>query len=235
MNYELKDIKTSKFFLDPTETQFLQKFNYNVHKVTMDGELEDVDKRVLYTYIAITYDVNGLVKEVPELWRRKREAAITSGFKRKRNGKFEPVYEKIILGGFPEINTAIARYTARQNNPKWTALISLSELMERYQKMIFDPATNPSELRNLHDAINKIQANIDVYLNEMFGKTESIEVIEALYADIEKKRVELRNEDIARKLSKDEDPLDGYDPYNEEDEEQYKISKMKFISDEEPK
>lgn len=230
MSYSLKDIETSKFLVDPKDSNFVQKFN---NKISFFKEVQElngveyqIDKKKVCTYIALAYDVNGLRKEIPEGHRVKREAGIAAEFPTTKDKRFEEAYENVILGKFDSVAFAIARYTAKQNNAEYTALVSYIEMLEAAQRESFNSVD-----QNLYKLIKGLHVDITESTNKLLSENEPVDILNALYSDIETQRTNLRAENIADKLSNGKHPLDGYSPY-EDNGKSYHPSKMRYISKE---
>ena len=170
------------------------------------------------------YDLNSsLRKEILDHGERKNQACQLAGFKLKKN-KFSKEVENFLVGENFYVNNMIVKYILLFSDPDYLllqmdynmyAVAGLKAFSGNFDR--FDIESN-----------FKLNKRIKEVTNNLFGGDESRNLRRALYKSIEDKREMLKPEDIAEKMAKGEDPLDGYDKYDEG----YKPDKHVFIGNE---
>jgi hypothetical protein len=162
-----------------------------------------VDRNKLLRYIILMYDFNSPFNKIKDLVRRKTLCALEAGFEQV-DGRFKDNVIKIMICSDKVVNAMIIRFLSFFNNHHFSYLVALLQGYENELNNIM--AGDVKNLQLIQDYIKQIE----ITERKMLNNDTSMELKEDLYAYIESKRLELRPEDIAIKMSKGEEILDGF-------------------------
>jgi hypothetical protein len=215
--------------IDPSTVGFIGR----IRELHPDFEDAPAFQRIkpyqLFEYIILTYDKESpFVIKYNDWMQRRREVVKAVGFKT-RKGKYSREVEKLILGGYPQINQMIVRYLFLQNDIEFIKFNS-------YQAMYFRQVKESIEKDFAQPGhYDKLKKNIDILSVEIrsiekmifHGEEKSEELKKELYNFVSKISYDFKPEDIAEKKQDGEDIVDEK-PYPDE----YTPDELKFIGDE---
>lgn len=151
-------------------------------------------------YITLLYGKDSkLLREYSDFRVRKAKAVELAGFKRGKNGKYSEEVESIFLGGIPEINRAIVAYVVGQNDPDFLLYVTYSNLLATEVEATLgenDPKKRETIRKNIYELTNNLR---DAEAS-LFGGKETEELRKALYSTMEKQRLSIRPEEMARDI-----------------------------------
>lgn len=165
---------------------------------------EEKDKEETYKYIIAYYNPKSPVRFEPDLIARKKAAAQVAGWKAKEFGRYPSHVDDILMAKNEAVNQLIIDYCYLVGGVDFTILAVYEQGM--YNELInligraFTKDT-VKKIKEITDEINEIKEKI--LANDTFSK----ELSKALYAKTESIRIELRPEDIARKIKDGEEPV----------------------------
>ena len=217
----VRDIDTSAFLADPSSQDFLNKLEKYTEfqwpeqlKNRKTEAFFTYDKQQICTYISLTYDLkSSLIRDFPFTPHRKYHVALMVGWQKdNKTDRFDPDVEAILLGDVLEVANAIVKYCMLQNVPEYMVLESSTSMFA---------AANADALSGRYDKdmfklIGDLRTSMEKSQKLLFNGEEAMSMREALYASIEQNRLGLKPEDIAQKLSANEDPLPDVHPYGED-------------------
>lgn len=168
-------------------------------------------------YILYCYDIKSpLVKNNVELMKRKYEALILAGYELSASKKFSADIERMIMGENDKVNKMIVRFVRIQKNHKYSLLVATEQAYYKKINTMMDSSARLTKQE--HDATRQMEMDIETLTSEIFGGDTTSHLIESLYDSILFDQVELRPEDIATKLLKDEIPVNSR-PYGDKVEQ----------------
>jgi hypothetical protein len=158
-------------------------------------------------YIVLLYDPHTPFDEIIILPERKMHAAIEAGFTIGKNGRFPLEVEKMITGANQEINAMIFRYLYISCTPKVNHQKTLMEFVYLMQVGIAGGDYKDTYFKNMTEATSLLTK----YAEEMLKGDTHTQTIEHYYRALAAEPIELRPEDIAKKLSAGEDIIFNYE------------------------
>ena len=148
------------------------------------------------------YDSSSPFREgISDLTERRIEAAKQAGFEVQSNKKFPEVIEKVLLCENDDVNEMIIDYVRLQKNVTYSFLVTLEEAYSRSLKKFVSGKAEEFA------TVKKMQAEIEKCENKLLSQDNNRLLVESLYDIMEYERLELRPEDIARKLENGETPI----------------------------
>ena len=220
---KLTDLDGSKFLFDPTDKKSYSKlraipeFQKSVPGIKWDK---------LIRYIILMYDYeNKQVREEFPLYPQ-RKIAVCKLLELTDGRNLLPGMEEVLLGEKKNVNRMIVKYISFFNNPDLMLLYNYYEISLRVSEQIFSGKIENSTVKNL----NTINTQLKQLIENVFGGKEQGDLISELYYYLNQGELDIQPEVIAEKLAKGDDPLDGYNAY----EENYVIEVPRYINDEPP-
>jgi hypothetical protein len=214
MNKANIDIKLFRYNpFDPNTVTLLEE-EYDEFKFDFG-----VKKEQAVRYLILFYDLNTPLRiRYPELISRKNECAKLSDFKTKPDGSFQKAYEDLMVGENEVFNNAVSAYIRSFGSPEY---ISLNMYWNIFASEYKNAAkiTSSKDYKDTIANIKQLQNEITKLTDALFGGHEIINMRTSLYKGIEKERVKLRPEDIAKMLDDQKkikevlgDQYEGYIP-----------------------
>ena len=219
---ELHDIDTSGYLYDPKNPESYQR----LLKFKEFKEDLSFNKDKLIQYIILMYDMDNedVRTEYPFYPQRKREICRMVKLGRaSKDGKMGEVLENMLIGLVPEVNAMIVKYLSLFNKPEVIMLSAYWEIFIELSKRQFSGQFDKNQV----DYIKKLKEDIDALTEGIFRGKDETELRAELYKSLKDQTLGIKPEDIADRISKGEDPLDGFNAY----EPGYKPEKMKFLGD----
>jgi hypothetical protein len=209
---KLSDIDTSKYLYDPKRAESWMKLK----KFKEFDKLKNPSKTI--PYIILMYDVSNdqIRNEFPFYPNRKKGVCDLIGW------KIDKEVEGILIGNDEDVNAMIVRYISLFNNPD---LLNLASFYEIYVFLNKEAFSGKFDSRTITD-IEKVNASIKQLTDNVFHGKDETELRMELYRTVREQALGIRPEEIAEKLSRGEDLLDGYERYKN-----YKVGDIKFLGD----
>ena len=161
------------------------------------------DKNKLLRYIVLMYDFNSPFKNIKDLIKRKTLCALEAGFEQDDTQRFDAATISMMICSDAKINQMIISFLSFFNNHEYSYLVAL---LEGYRNELLKIVEG--DAKNL-DLVQTYREQIKIMEGKMTNEDTSDELRHDLYAYVESRRLELRPEDIATKISLGESPLPG--------------------------
>ena len=163
---------------------------------------EGIDNDKLMKYIFCMYDKNSPYrKKYSDALKRKIEVAHDVGFEDIGGGIFEAPIEDFLRGKNRIVNTKIVEYVRLHRNFKYAFLVSIEASYYNIMVDIMGGAT-----KQIVDARN-IQTELEDTLMEILNQDNNPYLKDEILRYMEDERLQLRPEDIAKKLQAGEAPV----------------------------
>lgn len=210
--YDLSKVMFNVFSL-PFEVKILERFP----RLAFYPEFNEpvaIDRNKIIRYIIAVYDRNGLALYEPNMPKRKNIAADIAGFVRDKEGNHKKQIKEIMDGNDPVVNAMIIRYVKLHRSPKYAALVGMIEAFYKIlAKMVAGEDLSTADVKTFREFELEIQERS----SDIFGGDKSGELIRQLQEDVELEKIELRPEDIAKRIKAglpvvDINPYDGWVP-----------------------
>lgn len=207
MKSQFNDKEFSQMMYNPMrvpEGESVLKFYKDLSKVRAfkldPGEGINNDK--LMQYIFCMYDKNSPYrKKFSDVLKRKIEIAHDVGFEDIGGGIFEPPIEDFLKGKNRVVNTKIVEYVRMHRNFKYAFLVSIEASYYNIMVDIMGGAT-----KQIGDA-RSIQTELEDTLMEILNQDNNPYLKDEILRYMEDERLQLRPEDIAKKLQTGEAPI----------------------------
>lgn len=161
-----------------------------------------IDNDKLMQYVFCMYDKNSPYrKKFPDVLKRKIEIAHEVGFKDVGGGIFEPPIEDLLKGRNQVVNKKIVEYVRLHRNFKYAFLVSIEA---SYYNLMVD--IMGGETKRIGDA-RSIQTELEDTLMEILNQDNNPYLKDEILRYMEDERLQLRPEDIAKKLQNGESPI----------------------------
>ena len=163
---------------------------------------EGINNNLLMKYILLMYDKNSPYrKKYSDALKRKIEIAHDVGFTDIGGGIFEPPVEDFLKGRNRIVNTKIVEYVRLHRNFKYAFLVSIET---SYYTMMIDVMGGAT--KQVSD-MKSIQTELEDTLLEILNQDNNPYLKEEILRYMEDERLQLRPEDIAKKLQAGEAPI----------------------------
>lgn len=215
----LDEINTEDFLFNPKTKRFVE--NMTKYKV-FDIPTSHLKQKNALTYVSVLYDKNSELRKLEsDLWIRKCKAALVANFRLMDDNKFGSSVEEMMRGDIYYINKAILAYVALQFDSEFQAYIKYEEELYNYYGKPLD--------KNSFDLIEKIRGAMIALRDQMFGGDDSRKLRKAINALARVSNDELMPEDVVKKYG-----IDGLHDWGQYGK-RYRVEKLKFIGNVEPK
>lgn len=201
--YPIYSVPENKSILTVLKNEIIDKeFKEDLSIYGFDGTK---DKNKVIRYIAFNYDrASPFQKEYKDTAKRKYAAALLAGFEVDKEGLFENKVEMMLVCRIPEINKMIIRYLRNHHDHDWAYLKVIEDtyyisLLKMYDESE-DKKPTFKELKDMKEDIYKTQL-------EILAGEKNKRLDDEFYEQISLDRLELRPEDIARKLRLQKDGI----------------------------
>lgn len=163
---------------------------------------EGINNDMIMQYILCMYDKNSPYrKKYSDVLKRKIEVAHDVGFVDIGGGIFEPPIEDMLKGRNIIVNRKIVEYVRLHRNFKYAFLVSIEASYYTIMQDIMGGAT-----KQIGDARN-IQAELEDTLMEILNQDNNPYLKDEILRYMEDERLQLRPEDIAKKIQNGETPI----------------------------
>jgi len=165
---------------------------------------EGLDNTMVMQYVMCMYDAHSPYRtKFTDVLKRKIEVAHDCKFKMQDNGTFESVVEDFLVGKNDVVNKKVVQYVTLHKSYKYAFQISIEaayfDLMVSIQKGEADSKT----LTKLAELRDELENN----LMELLSQDNNPYVKDMMLQYLEDERLQLRPEDIARKMQNGESPI----------------------------
>lgn len=178
---------------------FSKKYHLNTEKV--------------HRYAFLLYSRNILHKAIPEIAKRKMEAALLSGFQpRLDTNIFKPNVEKLILCEYPEANDLFIRVARLTRNSQFEQLVVYEEARARQMRKLLEDLSSNEKTKDIHDNIRRLSEDIERLQQDILYQDNQTTLIDRLYFAVENIQLGIRPEEIAemKKSGKFDSVIDIY-------------------------
>ena len=222
MNYDIRDLNTSKFLYDPQDPSEIKRLKSEIPEfgaIPTNGGKKikpALDHGAVINYVLLMYDKESqLRREYPKIRQRKIAAAQYAGFKIIQTQRaFRKDVEDILIGQSPEVNQMIVKYVMSYNDPDQMALEMYTEMFQRNAALMLQSIADAAEYKRMHDITERLKNSIDELTKKALGGQDEASIRKELYAELERLRESMMPEYIADKRSRGEDleysPYGGY-------------------------
>ena len=163
---------------------------------------EGIDNNKLMQYIFCIYDKNSpYKKKITDILKRKIEAAHDVGFPEDEGGIFTSPIEDLLKGRNRIVNMKIVEYVRMHRNFKYAFMTSIENSYYNIMVDIMGGAT-----KQINDARNR-QTELEDTLLELLNQDNNPYLRDEILRYMEDERLQLRPEDIAKKMQNGESPL----------------------------
>jgi len=163
---------------------------------------EGIDNNKVMLYIFCMYDkASPYRKKYSDVLKRKIEVAHDCGFSTVEGGNFESPVEDFLKGKNKIVNRKIVTYVRLHRNYKYSYLVTIDE---SYYSLMLDILGG--ETKKIASA-KEVQGELEETLLEILGQDNNPYVRDELLRYMEEERIELRPEDIAKKLQEGKSPI----------------------------
>lgn len=170
----------------------------NPNKIKAKVKRMSFDK--ILRYVMIYYSDNVLRHTIPEIPRRKKEAALLAGFELSESmGKFGPDVEEMLLCRNHVINKMIVRFLRRSENKKFLQLCVFEEARaKQMQKLIDGIGEKEKELTKVViDNVKTLSDDIEQLERDLLNEDDDIDLLEMMYDEVDYNNLGISPEEIA--------------------------------------
>lgn len=161
-----------------------------------------IDNDKLMQFVFCMYDKNSPYrKKFPDVLKRKIEAAHDVGFEDIGGGQFESPIEDLLKGRNQVVNKKVVEYVRLHRNFKYAFLVSIEASYYNIMVDIMGGAT-----KQINDARN-IQTELEDTLMEILNQDNNPYLKDEILRYMEDERLQLRPEDMAKKMQNGETPI----------------------------
>jgi len=152
----------------------------------------------IFRYVLLVYTHNIIFESIPSVVKRKREAAILSGFHaNSETNTFSHDIELLIKCDLdPLVNDLIIRVIRINKDSKWIQLLAFEEA--RARQVAHMVAGTGEATRVLMENVTKLSESIEELSNDLLNQDEQPDIIELLYENIITENLGIKPEDIAQ-------------------------------------
>jgi len=191
-------ISTKGLLFDPySETLVSDLAQYDEFRVST-GHLQH-DK--VFRFIIFMYDMRSEMRQMYPDWQdRKVKCAALAGWDIDRNGRFQDSVMEMLEGDNDEVNDMIVKFCLLFPSPYYSAYISMWELLAKEVRSSFNNVNDSAVITKIRGNIKELTKQIDEYSEKIFGGERTIGLKNSLYKTVDKARLRLRPEIIARDI-----------------------------------
>jgi len=191
-------ISTKGLLFDPySETLVSDLAQYDEFRVST-GHLQH-DK--VFRFIIFMYDMRSEMRQMYPDWQdRKVKCAALAGWDIDRNGRFQDSVMEMLEGDNDEVNDMIVKFCLLFPSPYYSAYISMWELLAKEVRSSFNNGNDSAVITKIRGNVKELTKQIDEYSEKIFGGERTIGLKNSLYKTVDKARLRLRPEIIARDI-----------------------------------
>ena len=163
---------------------------------------EGIDNNKVHLYILLMYDKNSPYrKKYSDVLKRKIEVAHDIGFELIEGGMFESAIEDILKGRNDIVNKKIVQFVRMHRSYAYSYQVSVEASYANLMLEIQGGETK--SITKLGDLRDELERN----LMEMLGQDNNPYLKDEILRYMESERLDLRPEDIAKKMQNGEEPI----------------------------
>jgi len=191
-------ISTKGLLFDPySETLVTDLAQYDEFRVSTGHLLHEK----VFRFIIFMYDMLSEMRKMYPDWQdRKVKCAALAGWDIDRNGRFQDSVMEMLEGENVEVNDMIVKFCLLFPSPYYSAYISMWELLAKEVRASFDNKNGSADITKIRGNIKELTKQIDEYSEKIFGGDRTIGLKNSLYKSVDKARLRLRPEIIARDI-----------------------------------
>jgi hypothetical protein len=186
---------------------------YDEFKVDMP--LPGLDRNKVISYIILFYDRKTPLLRIDNVLARKHEAARLAKFTM-RKGEYSNGYQEVITNVHTVLNKMIMRYIRMQKSAKFAKFIIYDEaLYLQMGKLRIDDKGDKEKTNDILTAIDKMSRVHEQLQSDLLSGDNTQGLLDEMYSQVEFAQLELRPEDIAQKIEDGDDPLCGFNEFEQ--------------------
>lgn len=163
---------------------------------------EGIDNTKVMQYILLMYDFHSPYRlKYSDVLKRKIEVAHDCEFRTEQNGMFEPAVEDFLKGKNRIVNQKIIQYVILHRSYKYSYQISVEAAY--FNLMLEIQAGETKSITKLGELRDELESN----LMELLNQDSNFYLRDEILRYIEDERLQLRPEDIAKKMQGGESPI----------------------------
>lgn len=190
--YNVLDVGDTPILQRWPELQRFIEFKFNFFKKYK------LNNERVYKYAFLLYSKNILHKAIPEIAKRKAEAALLAGFEyRLDSNLFKQNIEKLIACEYPEANDLFIRVARLTRNSQFEQLVVYEEARARQMRKLLDDIGSNEKTKDIHDNIRRLSEDIERLQNEVLYEDNQKPLLDRLYFSVENIQLGIRPEEIA--------------------------------------
>lgn len=152
----------------------------------------------VHKYALLLYTPNILYRAIPEIAKRKAEAALLAGFQyREGSTIFPQKVEEMLLCEYPECCDLFIRAARLSRNSQFEQLVVYEEARSRQMRKLLSDIDGNDTTKNIHDNIRRLSEDIERLQQEILFKDNEKPLLERLYFAVENVQLGIRPEEIA--------------------------------------
>jgi hypothetical protein len=207
MNYQFNEREFSGMLYNPSKVPdgkniMLVFKELGKNRVFKRVSGEGLEEGKVMLYIVCMYDKNSPYrKKYPDVLKRKIEVAHDVGFEMEHGGKFVSPVEDLLRGKNEIVNSKVTEFVRLHRNFQYSYLVATEA---GYYSIIADIVGG--DVKRIADARNA-KDDLEKTLMDMLAGDQNPAVVDSVLRYMEEERLNLRPEDIAQKLAKNEPPV----------------------------
>jgi hypothetical protein len=152
----------------------------------------------MHRFALLMYTPNILHKAIPEIAKRKAEAALLAGFPYREGSRvFRNNVEEMLLCLYEDCNDLFIRAVRLARNSQFEQLVVYEEARARQMRKLIDDIDGNEKTKELHDNIRRLSDDIERLQTEILYQDNEKPLIDRLYFAVENVQLGIRPEEIA--------------------------------------
>lgn len=152
----------------------------------------------LHRFALLLYTPNILHKSIPEIAKRKVEAAHLAGFQyHEGTTLFRKNVEEMLLCGHAKCNDLFIRASRLARNSQFEQLVVYEEARARQMRKLLEDLESNERTKDIHDNIRRLSQDIERLQDEILFQDNEKPLIERLYFNVENVQLGIRPEELA--------------------------------------
>lgn len=190
--YNVVDIGEEKVIDIFPELQKYPEFNIDYKKIT------NLSTEKIFRYVILMYMDNVLSRSLPDLAKRKREAAILAGFEKDaKTRRFPDSLEQIMECNISQVNNLIIRVVRLNNNSAIEQLAVYQEARARQMLKLLNDQSDNEKTKEVHENIRRLSSDIEDLQRKVLVGEKSKSIITSLYHELDNIHLGIRPEEIS--------------------------------------
>lgn len=167
----------------------------------------------VHRYALWMYTDNGLRNEIPVIMDRKKEAALRSGFKINKTGKFYIKVQALIMCDLVYANRLFVRVASLNGSSKFAQLVVYDDARHRQMIRLLEGGDSREKIKEIHNNIRTFSEDIEALEKELLKEDRSRPLISELYEEVTNQQLGIRPEEYAEAIQKQNFNKFLYNPY----------------------